>query len=289
MQAGPSGERRARTGHRHELRTLTYVTLDQANGGVVRNLSHDGIAVQVVAAVCPHQQLRLRFELRYPRLCVEARGEVVWATFSGQCGIRFVDLSPSMARQIDEWIFGDLLEAFSVAWQQTGSLLVGAGAPAGSPPSATGGQVSGTTGRVRQDPEQEDGLILSPGEVKVIELPAPIELARAAAPQDALSVTAEPAPVEPDRLSQPVSSRALIWMVNTLVVIAALLLFALVFLSVTRETPKRPLLTATVAALVIALLYWGFFKTFAGTSVGTRLARLVGADLEADGEDARFR
>jgi hypothetical protein len=94
MEAGTSPARRARAQHRHELRTLAYVTLDQANGGIVRNLTHSGIGVQVVAAVRPRQQLRVRFELRYPRLQVETRAEVVWATFSGQCGIRFLDMPP---------------------------------------------------------------------------------------------------------------------------------------------------------------------------------------------------
>ena len=117
MQAGPSPPPLGRTRHRHELRILSYVTLDQANGGIIRNLTHDGIGVQAVAAIRPRQQVRVRFELRYPRLRVETRGEVVWSTFSGQCGIRFLDLSPRTARQIDEWIFGDLLAGLAVPWQ----------------------------------------------------------------------------------------------------------------------------------------------------------------------------
>src|SRR5579872_7336068 len=114
MDAGISPARQTRAQHRHQLRTLTYVTFDQANGGVVRNLTHEGIGAQVVAAVRPRQQLRLRFELRYPRLRVETRGEVVWATFSGQCGIRFLDLPQKTSRQIKEWIFGNLLEEISL-------------------------------------------------------------------------------------------------------------------------------------------------------------------------------
>ena len=98
MDAGTSPARQPRVKHRHELRTLTYVTLDQANGGIVRNLSHEGVGVQAVAAVRPRQQLRVRFELRDPRLRVESRGEVMWATSSGQCGIRFLDLPPEMTQ-----------------------------------------------------------------------------------------------------------------------------------------------------------------------------------------------
>src|ERR1700692_726561 len=82
MDAGVSPARQTRARHRHELRTLTYVTVDQANGGIVRDINHKGIGMQVVGAVRPQQQLGLRFELRHPRVRVESRGEVTWATRS---------------------------------------------------------------------------------------------------------------------------------------------------------------------------------------------------------------
>ena len=113
MQAVPFPERQARTQYRHELRTLTYVTLDDANGGIIRNLNHEGVAVQAVGALRPQQRVRLRFELRFPRLRVETSGEVSWASRSGQCGIRFVDLPASTRRHIDEWIFSNLLDAIA--------------------------------------------------------------------------------------------------------------------------------------------------------------------------------
>jgi len=295
MQAGSSPPPLGRTRHRHELRILSYVTLDQANGGIIRNLTHDGIGVQAVAAIRPRQQVRVRFELRYPRLRVETRGEVVWSTFSGQCGIRFLDLSPRMARQIDEWIFGDLLSGLAVPWQ---GAEAGAGAAASAPPafarhSSAADRSSGTATGVAAAAEEEAGLMVSPAPVKVIELPVQAERAEPAAVPDAISVTSRPmSGSELDWLSQPLSSRGLAWMVNTLIVIAALLLFGLVFLSVTREAPKWPFPMVTGAAIVVAALYWGFFKTFGGSSFGARLARLAGAaDLEADAEDdgARFR
>ena len=301
MQAGPSPPPLGRTRHRHELRIVSYVTLDQANGGIIRNLTHDGITVQAVAAVRPRQQVRVRFELRYPRLRVETRGEVVWSTFAGQCGIRFLGLSPRMARQIDEWIFGDLLSGLSVSWPRTESAFA-ASASASSPvpaeavPAAsstdnaspvTERPPGGATG-VLAEAEEEDGLTVSPLPVKVIELPVQTE------PAVALDTSPEASrlmPAEVDWLSQPLSGRGLAWTVNTLVVIAALLLFALVFLSVTREAPKWPLTMAAGAAILVAGLYWGFIKMFGGSSFGARLARLAGAELEGDPEDdgARFR
>ena len=150
MDAGTSLARQTRTKHRHELRALTYVTLDQANGGIVRNLTREGLAVQAVAAVHPMQEVRVRFELRYPKLRVEARGQVMWATVSGQCGIRFIDLPPTLSRDIQQWIFGDLLEAAALHSNRAMFALPGLRESA---------------------PIEEDGLLTSATPVKVIGLP----------------------------------------------------------------------------------------------------------------------
>jgi hypothetical protein len=253
MEAGLSPARQARAKHRHELRTLTYVTLDQANGGIVRNLSHEGIGVQAVGALRPRQQLRVRFDLRFPRVRVEARGEVTWATSSGQCGIRFVDLSPRTTRQIDEWIFGNLLEGASLHAERAGPMFA--------------------------DVLDDDGLMVSAAPLNVIELPVRADTSEIALPA-----------AELDWLSRPLSGRSLVWTINTLAVVAALLLFALVFLSVTGEPPRWPVAMAGGAAIFVAGSYWGFFQLFGGKSPGARLARLVGGEVEEDdASDARFR
>jgi len=100
---------------------------------------------------------------------------------------------------------------------------------------------------------------------------------------------AEIAPAQLDWLSQPLSGRSLVWTINSLVVVAALLLFALVFLSVTREPPRRPLAVVGVAAIFVAAFYWGFFQLLGGSSPGARLARLAGCDVKEEADDARFR
>ena len=252
--------RQARAQYRHELRTLTYVTIDQANGGIVRNLTHDGLGVQMVAAIPPRQQMRLRFELRYPRVKIEARGEVVWSTFSGQCGIRFLDLPPRMGRQIDEWILGNLLEGASLHPERAGPIFGNAAA-------------------------QEDGLLISSGPRNVIELPIHPEQSLHHEP----AFDEIPEPQSLDWLSRPLSGRSLAWTINSLVVTAAVLLFALVFLSVTRESPPWPFSMAGGAVLCVSLLYLGFFKLFGGGSPGARLARLATGEQNQEEEPDRFR
>jgi hypothetical protein len=320
MDAGTSPARQPRVKHRHELHTLTYVTLDQANGGIVRNLSHEGVGLQVVAGVRPRQQLRVRFELRDPRLRVDSRGEVMWATRSGQCGIRFLDLSPEVTQWINEWIFDSLLEAAALHGGQTEPIF--AGTPFGEAVLAESLTLPAID-EVGDDEDfgdvDDDGLIVSATPLKVIELPvrpkpqAPVfdetmfeeavETAACDLPRDwsaeeqsqerrsTEGVLLEDRSPELDWLSRPLSGRSLVWTINALVALAALLLVVLVFLSVTGEPPRWPLAMMGGAAVCVAGLYWGFFHVFAGASPGARLARMVGSDYEEDEEfrGARFR
>jgi hypothetical protein len=222
--------------------------------------------------------LRVRFELRYPRLRVETRGEVVWSTFSGQCGIRFLDMTPRMTRQINEWIFGNLLEGATLHPERSGPMFA----------ESTLGESMFAEAVV------DDGLVLSPVPRNVISLPVRREsfesvvrddLAREDLVREELSESVADEESRSDWLSQPLSGRGLVWTVNALVVVASLLLFALVFLSVNREAPPWPLATAFGATIIVAALYWGFFKMFAGSSLGTKLARLAESDMEE--EEAR--
>jgi hypothetical protein len=267
MNAEFSPARKTRAHHRHELRTLTYLTLDNANGGVVRNLTGQGMGAQVVVAVHPKQNVKIRFELRYPKMRVETRGEVVWATFSGQCGIRFLDVTPQTSRQINEWIFGDLLEGISLHSDPDESMFAG---PV-------------RTGKSLYTAEVEDGLMVAATPVKVIELPARREEAKAS--MDA------PAASQLDWLSQPLSARGLEWTVHALVIFAGMLLFSLVFLAVNREAPRWPLTMAAGAAFLVTGLYWLFFQVLGGTSLGARLVRLAGYgdDEEEEPRGTRFR
>lgn len=279
MDAGVSPARQTRARHRHELRTLTYVTVDQANGGIVRDINHQGIGMQVVGAVRPMQQLGLRFELRHPRVRVEALGEVTWATRSGQCGIRFLDLSPTTARQINEWIFGNLLEEASLHSERADSLFARSASP-----RSLSAYPDSYASRV------EDGLMLSATPVSVIQLPVTADSAQPEYATSNATESASPAVSEFDWLFQRMSGRPLIWTINGLVLVAALLLFALVFLSITGEPPRWPLATTGAAAVFVAALYWGFFRVFGGASPGERLARMSGWDTkEQDAIDTRFR
>jgi len=291
MQAVSIPPRRARTHYRHELRSLTYVTLDETNGGIIRNLSHEGVAVQTVAPLNLQQRVRLHFDLRFPRVRVETSGQVCWARPSGQCGIRFVDLPARTGHQINEWIFSNLLDAVA--------------RDAGQPRSTSGASIFGASvvSILGEDDvgenalEEDDGLTLSPRPRPAIRL-QPGLARRDEAPrlqhhrEEGLPDAASD-PYALSWLSQPLSGRTLAWLVDSLIVIAGLLLFALIFLSIAHELPPLSVTLGTfsAAAAFIVVAYWGVFAVFGRSSLGARMAQTVSRlQKEEPTEDAsRFR
>ncbi|MGH9538090.1 MAG: PilZ domain-containing protein [Terriglobales bacterium] len=100
---------RRRHHYRHQIHSLAYLNLDQSNGGILRNLGETGVAVQAVAPLRPGQQVFLRFDLASPRVRIEGQGRVAWADLAGQAGIEFLTLSQRCRRGLREWIFVQLL------------------------------------------------------------------------------------------------------------------------------------------------------------------------------------
>jgi hypothetical protein len=287
-----------RTHYRHAMRTLTYVTLDQANGGIIRNLNHEGVAVQAVGPLREQQRVRLRFELRFPRLRVDTYGEVSWASSSGQCGIRFVDLPERTGQQIDEWIFSNLLEAIDRDASHPRPIFGPSVVSIVREESGRQGNVWEETIGEEKTPEGSDGLTLSAAPRPVIRLDpgfknrdeAPVQVQHR---QEAVPVRGDLALAQTNWLSQPLSGRTLAWVVDSLIMIAGLLLFALIFLSITHELPPWPLAlgTASSAAVFVAATYWAIFALFGGASLGERLAQAASSlEEEEESEGAgRFR
>jgi hypothetical protein len=131
--------------------------------------------------------------------------------------------------------------------------------------------------------------MVSPTPVKIIALPVRRDPPEESIGQEEVVALTQTASPEDDWSSQLPSGRALAWTVDALVVIASLLLFTFVFLSVTREAPPWPLATVIGMALMMAAMYWGFFRVIAGGSLGAKLAQIAAEDSERDPDESRFR
>lgn len=104
---------------RHTLRSLAYVTFENGNGGIVRDLTESGIAIQAVAPLRVGQEVGLRFDLLSPRTRVEASGRVAWADVTGQAGIQFHALPARLHRALKDWLLYQMLSTAAISGRDT--------------------------------------------------------------------------------------------------------------------------------------------------------------------------
>lgn len=106
---------RRRAHPRYALRSLAYIKLDNGNGGIIRDITEEGLALQAVAPLSAGQEVILRFDLLSPRLRVDTPAEVIWSDPSGRAGIRFCQPTVRQTRGVRDWIFFQIFSAAAVS------------------------------------------------------------------------------------------------------------------------------------------------------------------------------
>src|SRR5580704_4202565 len=96
---------RDRRSHARQITTLNYITLGESNGGILLNISEDGLAFTAAEPLVGEFVPRLRFQLEEKAEWIEASGRIVWLNDSKKgAGIQFLDISDADRRQIRRWI-----------------------------------------------------------------------------------------------------------------------------------------------------------------------------------------
>ena len=248
LSAHERSEALRRGSPRQVLRLLAYVKLDQANGGIVRDLSVSGVGVQAVGALHSGQEIELRFELMQPRVRLEARGLVRWADRSGQAGIQFRALPARSERALRDWLFTQMLA------------------------------LAALTGRdsIFSEPAE---LVFSSAPARAIFVPPQPQM---------LGARADSLRWGPFRLSREGFSTV----IDTLVLVCALLLFSIAAIVVMGGVPAWPLATSlllTAATIFVAAYQILFSDYFYGHTPGKRLAQMATLPPGEDEEIDRFR
>ena len=128
---------------RHPLRSLAYVEVGAANGGVILNLGEGGLAVQAVSEIHGHKLDLVRFQCEPARNWIETAAKIAWTSESRTvAGLEFVGLSDSVRDQIRNWIDLDAKGALPESHARTSV----------SPPNKWGEVIDQTKGVLR-DPE----------------------------------------------------------------------------------------------------------------------------------------
>lgn len=256
MVAEPRPRRRH---YRQKVQNLAYVRLDQANGGIIRDLSESGIAIQAVAPLRVNQEVSLRFELLNPRARVEARGRVAWADPLGQAGMEFLDIAERSRHLLKDWIFTQLMATAQHA-ERAESIFIHHGS------------------------ENATELLFSDGARPAIPVEPADDANEQQEPQSSVQLLGSPFRISPWGISR---------MVDGLVLLCAVLLFAIIALGMTNLFPAWPLAIALALGIIsmFAAVYWYLFAVCVGMTPGEHLARVAYGNL-ADAEEEelpRFR
>jgi hypothetical protein len=251
--------------YRHGIHRLAYVNLDHANGGIIRNLSETGIALQAVAPLHVEQQVHVRFELMSPRVRVEALGRVGWVDSFGQAGVQFHNLPQRTRRLLKEWIFTQLLAGTYRASEE--SIFI--------------------------QPESEIELLFSPAPRPTICLDA----ALSGAPNlRASHFVGDDAAVRFLWCPVTFSAGSLSWLIDSLILLSAVLLFLMLSLAMTHSLPVWTVVSALAlgVACLFTGVYWFLFTVWMSATPGTCLVHRAcvnseGGTLQDEADRPRFR
>src|SRR5579862_9905527 len=120
-----SQNRRSR--YRHRLRTLSHIKMDCCDFGILRDVSDNGAALQVLSRLPLDQIVHLQLELANPRLRFEVDARVVWSDSLGQAGLVFVNIDSRSQRVLKEGLFTQILsDAHRVIGDHASELLFSA-------------------------------------------------------------------------------------------------------------------------------------------------------------------
>jgi TonB family protein len=101
--SGASPERRLHA--RQRIDTLVYLDIGADNGGIVLNLSDEGLRFQAVGPLDKQSELRLRIKIPGSKTRIDVTAQIAWLSDSKrQAGVRFLDIQPGGSVQIQEWI-----------------------------------------------------------------------------------------------------------------------------------------------------------------------------------------
>lgn len=109
------GERRRRI--RHKPHSPAYASFNYPSSGIVLDLSElldlheEGFAVQTNHPLEPNRPVNLCLELPETKSYIHGTGHVVWSDSGGRAGVRFAGLPEESLRQLQQWLFINLLIA----------------------------------------------------------------------------------------------------------------------------------------------------------------------------------
>jgi GAF domain/PilZ domain len=89
---------------RHKVNTPAFASFDGVTGGMILDLSEEGMSMQTIAPLEEHSRVPLHISLGEPAVYLETTGYVAWADALGRAGVRFTDLPEESRGRLREWL-----------------------------------------------------------------------------------------------------------------------------------------------------------------------------------------
>jgi GAF domain-containing protein/PilZ domain-containing protein len=89
---------------RQKVNTPAFASFDGVTGGMILDLSEEGMSMQAMAPLEAHSVVPLHLSLGEPAAYLETTGYVAWADALGRAGVRFSDLPDRARERLREWL-----------------------------------------------------------------------------------------------------------------------------------------------------------------------------------------
>jgi L-methionine (R)-S-oxide reductase len=89
---------------RHKVNGPVFASFDGVTGGMILDLSENGLSMQTVGHINCDRRLHLRLDLPDSEGQLETTGYIAWADALGRAGVRFSELPEEARQRLDHWL-----------------------------------------------------------------------------------------------------------------------------------------------------------------------------------------
>jgi len=89
---------------RHKVNAPAFASFDGVTGGMILDLSEQGMSMHTVAPLEPNRRLQFHLSLPEPATYLDTEGYVAWADALGRAGVRFTELPEDAQFRLNQWL-----------------------------------------------------------------------------------------------------------------------------------------------------------------------------------------
>jgi GAF domain-containing protein/PilZ domain-containing protein len=89
---------------RHKVHTPAFASFDGVTGGMILDLSEQGMSMQTAAPIQDQRPIQLHLNLSEPAVNLETTGYIAWADALGRAGVRFSELPEESRLRLQQWL-----------------------------------------------------------------------------------------------------------------------------------------------------------------------------------------